>query len=153
MTLGFVAVLAAIAALAAWFALKRRVWSISAAAVAAALAAIWLMVLAQGLPLGGPPPTPFILWAGAQGYAWVSPDRESPPRTYKWTPPADMMRELRKGRPLQVEGKKGKRSEQGNDPGGAQGKDGHGKQQPGGESSPSDAFWFTPLEPEHAQKD
>ena len=77
MTLGFVAGAGAIAALAAWFALKRRVWSISAAAVAAALAAVWLMDLAMGLPLGGPPPTPFILWAGAQGYAWVSPDRDS----------------------------------------------------------------------------
>lgn len=154
MTLGFVAVLAAIAALAAWFALRRRVWAISAAAVSAALAAIWLMVLAQGLPLGGPPEPPFVLWAGAQGYAWVSPDRADPPRTYKWTPPADMMRELRKGTPLQVERKgKGKPGEKGEDAGGAQGKDGAGKLQQGGQSSQSDAYWFTPLQPEHASKD
>ena len=153
MTLGFVAVLAAIAALAAWFALKRRVWSISAAAVAAALAAIWLMVLAHGATAGGPAADALHLVGRRAGLRLGEPGPGVAAAHVQVDPACGHDRELRKGRPLQVEGKKGKRSEQGNDPGGAQGKDGHGKQQPGGDSSPSDAFWFTPLEPEHAQKD
>ena len=115
--LAIAACLAALGALCAWLALRRAVWSISIASVAVALSAVQLIIVAQGLPIDGPPPSPFVLYGAAGPYAWASPGRDASPRTYRWTVPAEMQRELRKGSPLDVEGEKanGKKAEAGND--------------------------------------
>ena len=105
-----IAVLAALGGLTIWLAVRRRPWALSAAAVAAALAAVALIHVAASQPVKDAPEPPFVLWASSGPYSWISTERADAPRTYVWVPPAAMSRELRKGQPLMVErkGKKGK---------------------------------------------
>ena len=93
-----------------------------------------------------------MLWASSGPYSWISKERADAPRTYVWVPPADMARELRKGQPLMVQ-RKGKKGKPGDDGAGVGGAEGKGGKQQGGQSSPSDAYWWTALQPEHAEKD
>lgn len=106
MSVVFVAVgLAVIGGLIAFLALKRIVWAISVAAVVGVLTGLQLIAMASALPIQGPPPVPFVLWAATGGYAWASPDMpNNAPRTYLWEVPPDMLRDLKQGNPLFVEG-------------------------------------------------
>lgn len=131
------AALAALGAVAALWLLRRRVWSISVAAVAMVLVGLVILDAARALPIAGPPAPPFVLWAAGDAYAWASPTRNDAPRTYVWHVPDDMRRALKKG-PLGVESS-------------AKGSPGM-IQNGGGDFEPGEYKW-APLEPEHSEKD
>lgn len=130
--------LAIMGAITAFWALRRRVWAITLGAVLMVLVGLLTIEVSRALPFAGPPQVPFILWAAAPPFSWASPDRDSAPRTYIWTPPAEMLRELRKGAPLKVTAREGKL-------------DGN-KFIDGVEQTPGKYEWV-PLEPEHPEKD
>ena len=131
-SLTFAAALAGLGAVTALFLLRRRPWAISVGAVLMVALGIVLYEGARALPIEGPPPPPFVLWYGSGNYAWASPDRYSSPRTYAWRVPDSMMRALREGQALKVEGKVGSLP-------------------PGSGDTPGEYRW-TPLEPENSLK-
>ena len=132
-SLTFAAALAGLGAVTVLFLLRRRPWAISVGAVLMMILGIVLYEGARALPIEGPPQPPFVLWYGSGNYAWASPDRYSSPRTYAWRVPDGMMRALREGQALKVEGK-------------------GGRLRPGSGDSPGKYRWV-PLEPENALKE
>ena len=127
------ATIAGLGAVTVLFLLRRKAWAISAGAVLMVLLGLVTIDISRALAIKGPPPPPFVLWYGSGDQAWVSPDRYSSRRTYDWKVPDDMMRALREGKALKVEGKGG---------------DGG---RPGSGDSPGEYRW-TPLEPENSLK-
>lgn len=120
--------------------IKRYAWLATSTAILAAVVALLLFEISAARPLPGPPLTnPFILWAEQGDFAWISPDRDSPPRTYQWAVPEDMRRDLRRGAPLKVE-QQGDASTL-------------NKRRGSNDQAPASPFTWTLLEPEGAEKE
>lgn len=121
--------------------LMRVVWGASLAAGVVVALGLLLFEISAARPLLGVPPTPFILWAANDNFAWAANDREEAPRTWNWQVPSELLRALRDGNgtPLWVDVKK---EEEGKG----------GKLRHEEEDTPGGEFSWTLLEPDNPVK-